>query len=542
MKRCFLSLIILITLISACNKNPIDPVLSEIETYIHHDPVRALNSLDSIDKNQLGSKKERAHFALIKSMALDKNYIDIASDSIIAPAVEYYSKHGNADEKMKSFFYWGVTLFNAQEYDNAALAYTLSEEFMDSSSDATQKGIIYLAIARLYRKINITNLQKLYLDKSIEQFLIAKDTNRYYSGLIEKGIYYQNMQEWEKADSLYRSLINKVKDNEALSDLLSNYARLNAILPTPKAQEAIDLYHKLYQLTGKALDLHQLGPYGYCLLFVGETEQGNYVINEYKKGLSLRSQKYDYWLYRIARLQEDYTEALEHLEQTTITENIYTRKLFASTVTQSLLDYRHDESIRHSQIAKRNGRLFFLAISITILSFFLFLYLSKKRKEANDRKLLAEQETIALLTNEKNEMDETQTKIRKEFIQLIKIRFEEMGEVLIQKQKNSPYKKDFKPNYNHSIQGLQKDEFIFQELIKLVNEELNNLIDLLLEKIPLTPKEVKYLCCFIIGLDLRIIVAIMDTTPNYVYKIKSSIKKKITDLNDPSIDIIETML
>ena len=102
MKRCFLSLIILITLISTCNKNPIDPVLSEIETYIHHDPVRALSSLDSIDKNQLGSKKERAHFALIKSMALDKNYIDIASDSIIAPAVEYYSKHGNADEKMNT--------------------------------------------------------------------------------------------------------------------------------------------------------------------------------------------------------------------------------------------------------------------------------------------------------------------------------------------------------------------------------------------------------------------------------------------------------
>lgn len=113
---------------------------------------------------------------------------------------------------------------------------------------------------------------------------------------------------------------------------------------------------------------------------------------------------------------------------------------------------------------------------------------------------------------------------------------------MVQKQKNSPYKKDFKPNYNHSIQGLQKDEYIFQELIKLVNEELHNLIDLLLEKIPLTPKEVKYLCCFIIGLDLRIIVAIMDTTPNYVYKMKSSIKKKITDLNDPSIDIIETLL
>ena len=60
-----------------------------------------------------------AKYALLLSQALDKNYIDLQSDSIIAPAVRYYENHGTPDERMKAFYYRGRISMNANDYDNA---------------------------------------------------------------------------------------------------------------------------------------------------------------------------------------------------------------------------------------------------------------------------------------------------------------------------------------------------------------------------------------------------------------------------------------
>ena len=50
----------------------------------------AFRVLEGIDKSELTSKELEAKYALLLSQALDKNYIDLQSDSIIAPAVRYY--------------------------------------------------------------------------------------------------------------------------------------------------------------------------------------------------------------------------------------------------------------------------------------------------------------------------------------------------------------------------------------------------------------------------------------------------------------------
>lgn len=54
-------------------------------------------------------------YALLLSIALDKNYIDVTNDSIIAPAVKNYAKHGSADEKLKTRYYWGCIAMNESQ-------------------------------------------------------------------------------------------------------------------------------------------------------------------------------------------------------------------------------------------------------------------------------------------------------------------------------------------------------------------------------------------------------------------------------------------
>ena len=56
--------------------------------------------LQSFTINDLHTSAGKARYALLKSMALDKNYIDVTSDSLTSIALVYYKKYGTPDEKM----------------------------------------------------------------------------------------------------------------------------------------------------------------------------------------------------------------------------------------------------------------------------------------------------------------------------------------------------------------------------------------------------------------------------------------------------------
>ena len=66
-------------------------ILDDVESYIQERPDSALNVLNELDRNLLGTNKLRAKFSLLYSTALNKNYIDTTDLSIIRPAVDFYS-------------------------------------------------------------------------------------------------------------------------------------------------------------------------------------------------------------------------------------------------------------------------------------------------------------------------------------------------------------------------------------------------------------------------------------------------------------------
>ena len=71
---------------------------------------------------QLRLPKERAQFALLYAIAIDKNYIDTTDFGVIRPAVEYYLNHGTAWQKMLTYYYEGRILFNAKRDAEAIIS------------------------------------------------------------------------------------------------------------------------------------------------------------------------------------------------------------------------------------------------------------------------------------------------------------------------------------------------------------------------------------------------------------------------------------
>ena len=107
--------------------------LTEIEGYIQEDHKKAYQELSEIKQDSKSTKEEKALYSLLWSMALDKNYIDVKSDSLIAPAVKYYSRHGIKQHRFLAYYYAGRVFENAGEYNDALTYYMKAEQSIDKT-------------------------------------------------------------------------------------------------------------------------------------------------------------------------------------------------------------------------------------------------------------------------------------------------------------------------------------------------------------------------------------------------------------------------
>ena len=95
MKPLLLSATVLAVLFSSsCTAriSEIKSCLKEAERFISIAPDSSLSIMTSIDMTQINGKKLKAEASLLHSIALDKCHIDLKSDSIIAPALIYFSE------------------------------------------------------------------------------------------------------------------------------------------------------------------------------------------------------------------------------------------------------------------------------------------------------------------------------------------------------------------------------------------------------------------------------------------------------------------
>ena len=159
-------------LMSACtDREGIIRELDWAEAVMEDNPDSALAFLDTLDRNRLNTRESRARHALLYSQALDKNWIDLTTDSIIRPAVRYYSRHGSPDNRLKTLYYLGRIHDNAGDNESAMRCYVEAEKYAGHATD-------YLAVGRLYsarRKVYFDNYD---MDKSYRDALLSAE---YYS-------------------------------------------------------------------------------------------------------------------------------------------------------------------------------------------------------------------------------------------------------------------------------------------------------------------------------------------------------------------------
>ena len=125
----------------------IETVLDKAEDIMEtENPAKVYAMLDSIDTAELRHRRLKARYALLYSQALDKNYIDLATDSIIRPAVKYYRHHGSAEDKLKTLYYLGRIKKNAGDNEGAMRCYIKAEKYADDNDNHLLTSSLFCAI------------------------------------------------------------------------------------------------------------------------------------------------------------------------------------------------------------------------------------------------------------------------------------------------------------------------------------------------------------------------------------------------------------
>lgn len=168
MKANSVSVAIVIFLIIGCRNVGVNSNLIDIEGFIQERPDSALACLRQIDVSSFQRNKDKALYSLLYSMALDKNYIDIASDSLIAPAVKYYSSHGDNYHRFLTLYYQGRVFENAWNYKEAIDLYLEAEKVMDSTIPDKYRSQLYMCKGRVY-------YHQFALDKMLEESQKSKE-------------------------------------------------------------------------------------------------------------------------------------------------------------------------------------------------------------------------------------------------------------------------------------------------------------------------------------------------------------------------------
>lgn len=96
MKRFILFLGILsgLMLLPSCREVARHNQLKDLWTYIDSAPDSALQVLEAMPSEHFLLPRDRADYALLKSIALDKNYIDLTDDSLARIATKGYNSCG----------------------------------------------------------------------------------------------------------------------------------------------------------------------------------------------------------------------------------------------------------------------------------------------------------------------------------------------------------------------------------------------------------------------------------------------------------------
>lgn len=565
--RCIIILTILLH--AGCKSLPagrVTQALEEVESCINVQPDSALVMLQRIDSTALTGPALKARYALLKTMALDKCFMDITMPGLLDPAVSWYTKFGSADEKLKIHHYQGRIQQDLGNQRVAIVEYARAEEYVDKARDKHAVGVLYAAIGSVYNAVYNWDQELLYKEKASAVFKQADDP-MYGSSLGSLALAYQNKKEWARADSLYRiGIAASEAYPQAQKSYIFEYARMKLIQPEKDPEGALELLSRGRETSG-GLSPRDAGAYAYAAELVGNRRVADALLPQLQE-ISGDARIYALmWISRIALARGDYEQAFKSR-----TEAYYLEATnLEATLTESVTKALQEEAARETaQTRTRLHAIGFGASFMILACLCLVLWQSRKKymieaecarlvnlREHLQEELNIREQSLQEIRTEKAaqsqqildqqarilEMEERVAREREIYTRERVARLRQLGEL----RSTFWWREHGGMRESEAILKIKEEiAFVYQTdndgtaIIRQLDKELDGAVSSLRTKLHLRgkPQEVLFLCCCILDLEPEMISEIMGTTKANVYEKRSRLRARIRALGDPLLSVL----
>lgn len=508
--------------------------MDKAESLMVSKPDSALMILDSITPEMLLGKRVKARYALLKSMALDKNYIDTTTFDVLQPAIDYFLKKGSADEKLRTYYYQGRIYQNRQNPDSAMQSFMRGREYGAQATDTmtlanllvAQGTILYstykiedfiknnLEAAKLYQDMDRANYEILSLITALDGSIL--NDNKHLADSIMSIAYEKIAQNPEFGSALMPEILSytvKYGDQKDIKEILSHYNSIDNIDDETKIGVAT----------------------AYCK--IGDLSNAKHFIDAIPSSSNVR-QTLTYLAAEsdileksgdTAKAMETYQKFYTNLDS--IHQNIFSHDLLFAKE-------RHEMEKSNLLKIQKRDRIIWISLSVAFLLLFITCYiyyryrLGKAKNQVDDlekKRLKLEQENLRLkirqLEDESSSLKEILEKrddLAKPIEDAIKIRIEMLNGLLAtQISKNDSYAKP----YDEWSDRLTRDKDEFMNTTRLAFTATHPKVIGFLEEHGLTEYEINYMCLYALGLRGKEVGEYMQLKRHY--HISSDIRKKL---------------
>jgi len=507
--------------------------LDSVDRMMNEHPADALASLDSIGDIQIKSLRQRARYALLRSIALDKNYVDLKTDSVIAPAVRWYSRHGSPYEKARTFYYKGRIEYNSGDYPAASIDFIEAESLFPKFDDDYLKRLIL--ISKVYTNNNTLFYEdNLSLLNRAKELLPARDSSdQRYQIELAIATYYNNMRQWEQADSVYTAIENAVDHDSSVYPLcLRNHARLliNSEIMDPERS------YRLFQAAlskGAKLYPEDVLAYSVAIYHQGRKAESAELIDRIEAIGGYASQVAN-TRYRIAVLEGRLTEALGYQREAYARQDSVISSIWKKSVLKAQRDYYEEASARALERSRSLRILIWLLAALFISALIAGAAVISKRKAMQETEIarlsgiLLQTETLLRQDEEEKEDYKAKyiSKFKGQFVTLRKIVEDYMGTKGRSDQKDYVFRKvaDMASLVSDDSEGNRQFE---QQL----NRELGNIMANFRNDFPNKDESTyRFVSYLIAGFDPPAISLLMGYSIGFIYKKKSRLVSEISRL------------
>lgn len=168
---CPFIIIFTVLCIISCNRTDraADKQFHAAEAVMNSHPDSALRIMQGIDTAGL-SQSRLAHYALLLTKAMDKNYIPLTNDTLIRKAVNYMSGRGDSLET-QALYYYGEILCRLNRKDEALAFLHMAEDLAKDRQDYFYAALCERALSEEYRHLYIFHKAKEFGLAAKENFL-----------------------------------------------------------------------------------------------------------------------------------------------------------------------------------------------------------------------------------------------------------------------------------------------------------------------------------------------------------------------------------